>query len=86
MFDEGSNGSRVRRLMRAGASVSNPEPPRRLSASEHPRRPGMMRASSFHLSPLFLLAAVLTGLAVFFFHDAAPAAARAPCGSAPYGG
>ena len=27
MFDEGSNGSRVRRLMRAGASVSNPKPP-----------------------------------------------------------
>ena len=27
MFDEGSNGSRVRRLMRAGASVSNLKPP-----------------------------------------------------------
>ena len=26
MFDEGSNGSRVRRLMRAAASVSNPPP------------------------------------------------------------
>ncbi len=27
MFDEGSNGSRVRRLMRVGASVSNLKPP-----------------------------------------------------------
>ena len=79
MFDEGSNGSRVRRLMRAVLPVSisdpPPPPPPRLSASEHPRRPGMMRASSFlQRSPLLLLAAMLVALGVFLAHDTPPAA------------
>ena len=71
MFDEGSNGSRVLRLMRAVASVSNPNPPPpRLSASEHPRRPGMMRASIFRQRfPLLFLAAALVALGVFFAQD-----------------
>ena len=73
MFDTGSNSSRVRRLLKA-AMPSTPPPPR-FSQSEHPRKPGMMRASVLHRSPYFLLAVALMALAVFFAPGAQPAQA-----------
>ena len=74
MFDIGSNRNRVRRLLSAAMPAT---PPPRFSAYEHPRRPTMMRASVFRLTPLFLLAVALMAASVFLVHNAQPAAADA---------
>ncbi len=75
MFHESSNGSRARRLLRVAASVSNPPP--RLSASERPSGPGMMRASLLHRSPFIPLAVALVALAALvYLFPGQPAAAQ----------
>ncbi len=80
-FDEGSNGSRVRRLIGAVVPVltSISPPPPRLSASERPRRPASCRASGFlQRFPLLLLAAMLLVLGSILAHDTPPSVQAQP--------
>ena len=70
MFDVRGNRSHSRRRRQAAL-------PPRLGSSDNPQRPGMMRASLFSHSPLFLLAAALIALAALvYLLPAQPAAAQ----------
>ena len=84
MFNEGSNGNRVRRLFGAARHVLTSEspPPPPFSPPENPRRPTMMRASVLHRSPFLLLAVALMALAVLLVHDSQPAQAQTTTWSA----
>ena len=82
MFDFGSDSNRVRRLLKAATPVTPPPPNLRSNPSARPGlpgnrgRPGLMRASVLHRSPVLVLAAALVALAVFFAPGAQPAQAQ----------